>query len=279
MFAGAGVIAVTRSYEEKQVQGMMARSQQVVGKAAVGGPFTLTDQVRAARAAWGVMRLVGSHVGACAPHDRLGAAACSRSPAPQATKRPPARTLGWRGLHLGRKSHAVQMPSARDRAMFNPPPPGGRTRRMASPSATRSWRASSACCTLASPTARTSARTSWRSWRKLWTRWRRKRVGTRRAAAWHPAPPPHPGCPGPRCPSPPPPACPRLLPQQDTCLPTPCRPAPHLTATAAAAPGAGRPGDRRAASRPAGARASCRWPSASTPPRPVGARMLQVLSI
>lgn len=45
LFAGAGVIAIARSYEDQKLQGMMARSQQVAGKAAVGGPFDLIDQV------------------------------------------------------------------------------------------------------------------------------------------------------------------------------------------------------------------------------------------
>jgi hypothetical protein len=45
MAVGAGVVAVAKNYEQERVQGMMAKSQQVAGKAAVGGPFALIDQV------------------------------------------------------------------------------------------------------------------------------------------------------------------------------------------------------------------------------------------
>ncbi|KAI8469657.1 MAG: cytochrome c oxidase assembly factor [Monoraphidium minutum] len=39
-----GVVAVAQHKAQERVDGMMKRSQQVVGKAAVGGPFSLTDQ-------------------------------------------------------------------------------------------------------------------------------------------------------------------------------------------------------------------------------------------
>jgi hypothetical protein len=38
------IVAVAQNKAQKKVEGMMQRSQEVVGKAAVGGPFTLTDQ-------------------------------------------------------------------------------------------------------------------------------------------------------------------------------------------------------------------------------------------
>lgn len=38
------VVAFAQNKAQKKVEGMMQRSQEVVGKAAVGGPFTLTDQ-------------------------------------------------------------------------------------------------------------------------------------------------------------------------------------------------------------------------------------------
>lgn len=38
------VVAIAQNKAQKKVEGMMQRSQEVVGKAAVGGPFTLTDQ-------------------------------------------------------------------------------------------------------------------------------------------------------------------------------------------------------------------------------------------
>lgn len=48
MLLGAGiflaVVAVAQNNAQKKVEGMMQRSQEVVGKAAVGGPFSLTDQ-------------------------------------------------------------------------------------------------------------------------------------------------------------------------------------------------------------------------------------------
>lgn len=48
MLLGVGaflaVVAVAQNKAQKKVEGMMQRSQEVVGKAAVGGPFTLTDQ-------------------------------------------------------------------------------------------------------------------------------------------------------------------------------------------------------------------------------------------
>lgn len=44
LFAGAGVVAVARHYQQEKVQQMMVKTQETVGKAAVGGPFSLTDQ-------------------------------------------------------------------------------------------------------------------------------------------------------------------------------------------------------------------------------------------
>lgn len=48
MLLGVGcflaVVAVAQNKAQQKVEGMMQRSQEVVGKAAVGGPFTLTDQ-------------------------------------------------------------------------------------------------------------------------------------------------------------------------------------------------------------------------------------------
>jgi protein SCO1 len=44
LFAGAGIVAGARAYEQTKVQNISAKSQQVVGKAAVGGPFRLIDQ-------------------------------------------------------------------------------------------------------------------------------------------------------------------------------------------------------------------------------------------
>lgn len=48
MLVGVGaflaVVAVAQNKAQQKVEGMMQRSQEVVGKAAVGGPFTLTDQ-------------------------------------------------------------------------------------------------------------------------------------------------------------------------------------------------------------------------------------------
>jgi hypothetical protein len=48
MMLGVGaflvVVAVAQNKAQKKVEGMMQRSQEVAGKAAVGGPFTLTDQ-------------------------------------------------------------------------------------------------------------------------------------------------------------------------------------------------------------------------------------------
>lgn len=48
MLLGVGaflaVVAVAQNKAQEKVEGMMQRSQEVVGKAAVGGPFTLTDQ-------------------------------------------------------------------------------------------------------------------------------------------------------------------------------------------------------------------------------------------
>jgi hypothetical protein len=40
-----GVVAVAQHKAQERVDAMMKRSQQVVGKAAVGGPFKLVDQV------------------------------------------------------------------------------------------------------------------------------------------------------------------------------------------------------------------------------------------
>lgn len=48
MLVGVGcflaVVAVAQNKAQKKVEGMMQRSQEVVGKAAVGGPFSLVDQ-------------------------------------------------------------------------------------------------------------------------------------------------------------------------------------------------------------------------------------------
>jgi hypothetical protein len=48
MLLGVGcflaVVAVAQNKAQQKVEGMMQRSQEVVGKAAVGGPFTLIDQ-------------------------------------------------------------------------------------------------------------------------------------------------------------------------------------------------------------------------------------------
>jgi hypothetical protein len=47
MLLGVGaflaVVAVAQNQAQQKVEGMMQRSQEVVGKAAVGGPFTLVD--------------------------------------------------------------------------------------------------------------------------------------------------------------------------------------------------------------------------------------------
>ncbi|EFJ45772.1 hypothetical protein VOLCADRAFT_93834 [Volvox carteri f. nagariensis] len=42
--AGAGITYATRLYTDQKLQQVVAQSQQVVGKAAVGGPFDLIDQ-------------------------------------------------------------------------------------------------------------------------------------------------------------------------------------------------------------------------------------------
>lgn len=44
-----GIVAVAQHKAQERVDDMMKRSQQVVGKAAVGGPFALIDQVRSRR--------------------------------------------------------------------------------------------------------------------------------------------------------------------------------------------------------------------------------------
>ncbi|KXZ42188.1 hypothetical protein GPECTOR_187g284 [Gonium pectorale] len=44
LMAGAGVTYATRTYTEQKMQQVVAKSQQVVGQAAVGGPFDLIDQ-------------------------------------------------------------------------------------------------------------------------------------------------------------------------------------------------------------------------------------------
>jgi len=44
MMAGAGVIAGTNAYKDEKVKKVMQNSQQVIGEAAVGGPFELIDQ-------------------------------------------------------------------------------------------------------------------------------------------------------------------------------------------------------------------------------------------
>ncbi|GLC39769.1 hypothetical protein PLESTF_000884500 [Pleodorina starrii] len=44
LMAGAGITYATRQYTDQKLQQVTAQSQQVVGKAAVGGPFELIDQ-------------------------------------------------------------------------------------------------------------------------------------------------------------------------------------------------------------------------------------------
>jgi len=44
LMAGAGVIYVAKQYKTEKLQEVMNQSQQVVGKASVGGPFSLTNQ-------------------------------------------------------------------------------------------------------------------------------------------------------------------------------------------------------------------------------------------
>ncbi|GIL93184.1 hypothetical protein Vretifemale_20581, partial [Volvox reticuliferus] len=44
LMAGAGVTYATRMYTDQKLQKVVSQSQQVVGKAAVGGPFDLIDQ-------------------------------------------------------------------------------------------------------------------------------------------------------------------------------------------------------------------------------------------
>ncbi len=44
LFAGAGVVAAARHFETQKTQDLAQRTQAVVGKAAVGGPFALIDQ-------------------------------------------------------------------------------------------------------------------------------------------------------------------------------------------------------------------------------------------
>jgi len=137
-----GLVAVAQNTAKERVDDMMQRSQQVVGKAAVGGPFALIDQVRARAGPGG-----GSRVGS-----------------------------GWCADRGAAARRAVVLPSSQPR---NPAPltpqsftPFPRPTRTASPSPTTTCWASGASSTLASPTAPTSAPTSLRSWRKLSTWWR-----------------------------------------------------------------------------------------------------------
>lgn len=44
MMAGAAGISAIKSYKDTKLQQVMQQSQQVVGKASVGGPFELIDQ-------------------------------------------------------------------------------------------------------------------------------------------------------------------------------------------------------------------------------------------
>lgn len=44
LIVGAGVVSAAKTYNDQKVQRVMAQSQQVAGKAAVGGPFNLIDQ-------------------------------------------------------------------------------------------------------------------------------------------------------------------------------------------------------------------------------------------
>lgn len=44
LLAGAGVVATARYYEQEKLKSRMNKTQQVAGKAAVGGPFSLVDQ-------------------------------------------------------------------------------------------------------------------------------------------------------------------------------------------------------------------------------------------
>lgn len=43
LFAGAGIVAAARAYQQDKMQERMAKTQETVGKAAVGGPFRLVD--------------------------------------------------------------------------------------------------------------------------------------------------------------------------------------------------------------------------------------------